>query len=252
MFLYFISVHKFKKSNIITDSYIKQWLSKKGRSKESLKSVTTRTITVRESSSIDSPMTFGILHPVILLPSDMKDSSEYQKSLVLEHEYHHIRHFDAMRKLLLLFIISLHWFNPMVWLMCILYNKDIEYACDEAVLKSIGLNHKKEYSLLLVNSAKRLSQPDLLGSYLNKNPLEKRILFIMRQKELSCKKKLLSYVLLGCILCFILVTQAMTTYTSPIIPISTENFIPAEIVPDDMDFDNINILEAPYIPNVLE
>lgn len=252
IFLYFISVHKFKKSKMITDSYIKLWLTKKGRSKDTLKNVTTRSITVRECLYIDSPMTFGILHPVILLPSDLKKSTEEQKSLVLEHEYHHIRHFDSMRKLLLLFTVSIHWFNPMVWLMCILYNKDIEYACDEAVLQSIGLNYKKDYSLLLIDSAKRLAPPDFLGNYLNTHPLEKRVLFIMKQKEWSPQKKLLSYVFLGCILSIMFFTHRITAYTTTIPPITIDNFIPAEIVQEEIDYDHATILEIPYIPNVLK
>lgn len=248
MVLYLISICKFKKSDVITDSYINRWLSNKGRSKGSLKNVITRAITVRESRFIDSPMTFGILHPVILLPLGMKDSSEYQKSLVLEHEYHHIRHFDALRKLMLLFIVSLHWFNPMIWLMCIIYNKDIEYACDEAVLKSIGLQHRKEYSLLLVNCAKWFTKPDLLSSYLSKNSLEKRVSFIMGQKNRTLKKKLISYLLLGCVLIFILITQAITAYTSPVISISDEDFLATEIIQKNPNSDTKIILKLPYNP----
>ncbi len=57
---------------------------------------------------------------------------------ILEHEFIHIKRFDAVTKLLLITAVSLHWFNPFVWVMYILLNRDIELACDETVIKHFG------------------------------------------------------------------------------------------------------------------
>lgn len=100
--------------------------------------------------NIDSPFVFGIIKPRIYLPSGM---SEIQRSYIIKHEDIHIKRFDYIIKPFAYIVLCFHWFNPLVWIAFVLMSKDMEMSCDEAVLKEMGNEIKKEYSLTLLSSS---------------------------------------------------------------------------------------------------
>ncbi len=102
------------------------------------------------SNRIDSPFVIGILKPRIYLPDGL---APQEREFVLAHEKTHIRRFDYLIKLTAFFIVSVHWFNPVVWLAFVLMNRDMEMSCDEAVIRSLGISFRKEYSKTLISMA---------------------------------------------------------------------------------------------------
>lgn len=68
-----------------------------------------------------------------------------------DHEYVHIRRFDCLLKLLLTAALCLHWLNPLVWVMYLLANRDIELCCDEVVLPRMGLEKRSVYAMTLID-----------------------------------------------------------------------------------------------------
>ena len=142
-----------------------------------------RRISIRQSGRFSAPLTYGVLHPVILMPTSTKwentDSLEY----VLAHEYVHIRRFDSIRKLVLIVVLCVHWFNPLVWVMYILANRDIELLCDEAVVRFFGENTKAAYARALISMEETRSGLTPLCSSFSKNAIEERITAIMKIKK---------------------------------------------------------------------
>ncbi len=165
-----------------------------------------RRISIRQSGRFSAPLTYGVLHPVILMPTSTKwentDSLEY----VLAHEYVHIRRFDSIRKLVLIVVLCVHWFNPLVWVMYILANRDIELLCDEAVVRFFGENTKAAYARALISMEETRSGLTPLCSSFSKNAIEERITAIMKIK----KTTVFSLVLAG----FIVVGTATAFATS--------------------------------------
>ena len=165
-----------------------------------------RRISIRQSGRFSAPLTYGVLHPVILMPTSTKwentDSLEY----VLAHEYVHIRRFDSIRKLVLIVVLCVHWFNPLVWVMYILANRDIELSCDEAVVRFFGENTKAAYARALISMEETRSGLTPLCSSFSKNAIEERITAIMKIK----KTTVFSLVLAG----FIVVGTATAFATS--------------------------------------
>lgn len=141
-----------------------------------------RSIRIRCSDRIAAPLTYGVVRPVILLPSAM-DWNQAALSFVLEHEYQHIRRFDTLRKALLVAALCLHWFNPLVWTLYVLSNRDMELACDEAVT-DWGAD-RAEYARTLLGMEERRSQLGLSGSHFSQSALEERIKSIMKYKKTS-------------------------------------------------------------------
>ena len=109
-----------------------------------------RTIAIRQSGRISSPLTFGVLRPVILVPKKTDWTDETALRYVLEHEFVHIQRFDVLSKLLLIAAVCVHWFNPLVWVMYVLANRDLELSCDETVLRRFGGDVRAAYARVLI------------------------------------------------------------------------------------------------------
>ena len=69
---------------------------------------------------------------------------------MLEHEFVHIQRFDVLSKLLLIAAVCVHWFNPLVWVMYVLANRDLELSCDETVLRRFGGDVRAAYARVLI------------------------------------------------------------------------------------------------------
>ena len=144
-----------------------------------------RKVRVRCSDRVDSPLTYGLLRPVILLPKTLDRSDVSRLAFVLTHEMAHIRRFDALSKLLLAAAACLHWFNPLVWVMLVLANRDLELSCDAAVVRLYGAEARAPYARTLLELEARRSRFLPLCSAFNKNALEERIGAIMRSRKTS-------------------------------------------------------------------
>ncbi len=103
---------------------------------------------VYEAEGISSPFVLGIFRPRIYLPWGL--AAEARQSVLL-HERAHLRRLDPLWKLLGWLTLGLHWFNPLCWLAFLLAVGDLELACDEAVISSLGEGEKKNYSRLLLD-----------------------------------------------------------------------------------------------------
>lgn len=99
---------------------------------------------------LDTPFVMGIIRPKIYLPASL---TEREKRYILLHEQMHIRRFDHVVKIVSFFVLCLHWFNPLVWMAFFISGKDMEMSCDEAVIKQLGSDVKKEYSSSLLTLA---------------------------------------------------------------------------------------------------
>ena len=99
---------------------------------------------------VSAPVVTGVIKPRIYLPFSL---TEPQLSHVLIHENMHIKRKDHIVKLLFYIALIVHWFNPFVWISYRLLERDMEMACDEAVLEKLGTDEKKNYCESLLNLA---------------------------------------------------------------------------------------------------
>ncbi len=97
---------------------------------------------------VSSPFILGIFKPKIYLPSAMP---EEQRQYVIAHEKAHLKRRDHWWKPLGFFILTVYWFNPLIWVGYVLLCRDIELACDERVIKAMGEESKKSYSEALLS-----------------------------------------------------------------------------------------------------
>lgn len=102
------------------------------------------------ADEITTPFVMGLIRPRIYLPSD---TEENQMPYLILHEKHHIRRGDHIFKALAFLALSIHWFNPLVWVAFVYANKDMEMSCDEAVVKELGDHILADYTASLLSLA---------------------------------------------------------------------------------------------------
>ena len=134
---------------------------------------------------ISSPLTFGVLRPVILVPKKTDWTDETALRYVLEHEFVHIQRFDVLSKLLLIAAVCVHWFNPLVWVMYVLANRDLELSCDETVLRRFGGDVRAAYARVLIRMEAARGGFAPLCNHFGKNAIEERITAIMKTKRIT-------------------------------------------------------------------
>lgn len=95
-----------------------------------------------------SPFVFGFFRPIIYIPAS---TSKQDWQYIIAHESSHIKRFDHVLKPLAFLVLSVYWFNPLVWVAYLLFGKDIEYACDEKTIRNMENKDRKSYSLALLS-----------------------------------------------------------------------------------------------------
>ena len=103
---------------------------------------------IKQSEYVDSPFVLGIIRPVIYLPFSMEEGD---MTYGIAHEKAHIRRRDHWWKPLGFLLLSIYWFNPVLWVAYILLCRDIEAACDEKVIKVMEKDERRAYSSALLN-----------------------------------------------------------------------------------------------------
>lgn len=185
---YWKSYKEFQMSLPVRNDGIEKWLETHP---------TRRTITVRQSSLVSSPLTCGVIHPVILLPKTTVWNHEETLHYVLTHELVHIKRFDIITKVMLAVALCVHWFNPLVWVMYVLANRDIELSCDETVIRQFGENTRATYAKVLISMEETRSGFTPLCNNFSRNAIEERITAIMKTRKTTVVSLVLAAVIVA-------------------------------------------------------
>ncbi len=105
---------------------------------------------IYEAKNLKTPFVLGLIKAKIYLPIGLKGE---ERDYILLHEQTHIHRKDHVIKILAFFILSIHWFNPLVWFAFILMSTDMELSCDERVLKEMNKDIKRPYANSLLSLA---------------------------------------------------------------------------------------------------
>lgn len=129
---------------------------------------------------IDTPFILGVIRPKIYLPSSMDNE---QFSYVLAHEHAHLARQDHWWKPLGFAILTVYWFDPLVWAAYILFCRDMELACDERVARSMGRWERKRYAEILLRCSAAGSSPSVCPVSFGALGLKERIRAVLRYQK---------------------------------------------------------------------
>ncbi len=174
------------------------------------------------SDQIPGPFVCGVIRPKIYLPLAIR---EEETGYILLHEQTHIRRRDHLVKLLYYLALCVHWFNPLVWSFQKIAAAQMEFACDEAVLKKMGTRIRADYSRSILNMAvgrKITGSPLAFGE----NSPRERI-----QNVLKYKKPALVVIGIAAILCIAVAAVCMASpqRTEPTEESVVHSYLQAEV-----------------------
>lgn len=158
--------------------------------------------------NINSPMIMGFFSPILILPDE--DYSEESLRFILCHELTHYKRHDTFYKALMLFANSVHWFNPVVFLMRKLADSDLEVSCDSKVVNGADIETRKQYSETILSCVHQEKLPCAVFSthfYGGAKTLKKRFANILSTEKRGKGKVafalvlILSFVLGGTVAC---------------------------------------------------
>ena len=107
---------------------------------------------IYQSENISTPFVLGVVKPRIYIPFGMRLQD---LGYVVAHEQAHIRRKDHLWKLLGFLLLTVHWFNPFMWIGYILLCRDVELSCDESVIKTLDDDQRADYTQALVSCSIR-------------------------------------------------------------------------------------------------
>lgn len=220
---YWKGVREFRMSLPVKNEFVNEWLSS-----HQLR----RNITIRQYDCIHTPLTYGIFRPVILLPKESLEQSPSTLNFILTHEWVHIRRFDCVTKILLTATLCIHWMNPLVWVMYLLFNRDIELSCDETVLHLLGRNRRSDYALALIDMEEQKGGFASFASGFGRNAIEERIRAIMKMKKASLITILAAVVVVACVI-ILFATSAKNNPIDTELPSSESETVSDKILTDD-------------------
>ena len=135
---------------------------------------------VWQCEQVDSPFVLGFLKPSIYLPYTLTDAD---MANVIAHERAHIRRKDHWWKPMGFLLLSVHWFNPVLWLAYVLLCRDIEAACDEKVIKHMEKEEMRAYSTALLNCSVHRRRIAACPLAFGETGVKERIKHVMRYKK---------------------------------------------------------------------
>ena len=167
-------------------------------------------VRIAQLNSLQIPMLYGWLHPVILIPSSkISKWTDDQINHILCHELAHLKRHDILFAHVTTVLQIMHWFNPLLWLTFHKMRLDREIACDAIVLNHLGRDQSKSYGstilLLLENISTQNLNPMTVGIGESKKNLEHRLHSIT-----GFRKQRLIWTIAGLILTLVIGCAALT------------------------------------------
>lgn len=163
---------------------------------------------------LNSPITVGLIHPIILLPCIPFDEQEI--TLLLSHEMIHCKRKDIYYKTLVSFVQALHWYNPIIYLMKNRIYFECETSCDECVLTTANEDTRLQYGEIIIDM---IRQPNVKGStlssafFIEKKKIKERLSGIMNNKIKQNGKLMIT-----CIAVIMTLSSVLVGFTNTPVP----------------------------------
>ena len=206
---------------------------------------------IYETDQIETPFVLGFIRPRIYIPTGLgKMEFEY----IIRHEWTHIKHFDYIIKPLAFFIVTVHWFNPLVWIAYAFMARDMEFTADESVMKHAKFDIRKKYARSLLALAMKKSgllTPIAFGE----TGVKSRVKNIMHYKRPVFWVSILTAVIVICVSVSLVLSKPKETSLEEINSLkiaegSGENYFETEVQISLIDVDETTVapIQSTVIP----
>ena len=133
-----------------------------------------------QSEWVTSPFVFGLVHPKIYLPFTLDEQTQ---QAVIAHEQAHLQRKDHWWKPLGFVILSVYWFNPLLWIGYLLFCRDIELACDEKAVQEMDASQRADYSQALLDCTAHRHKVSVCPLAFGEVGIRQRVKAVLRYKK---------------------------------------------------------------------
>lgn len=133
-----------------------------------------------QSEWVTSPFVFGLVHPKIYLPFTLDEQTQ---QAVIAHEQAHLQRKDHWWKPLGFVILSVYWFNPLLWIGYLLFCRDIELACDEKAVREMDASQRADYSQALLDCTAHRHKVSVCPLAFGEVGIRQRVKAVLRYKK---------------------------------------------------------------------
>lgn len=110
-----------------------------------------KTIGLKVTDAVEGPALIGVFRPQILLPASVeKEFSEKELKYIFLHELVHYKRKDILVNWVMLFLLVVHWFNPVLWYAYRRMREDQELSCDHKAISYVKGSEVKEYGYTII------------------------------------------------------------------------------------------------------
>ncbi len=170
-----------------------------------------------QSERVTSPFVLGLVHPKIYLPFAM---DEVTQQAVIAHEQAHLLRKDHWWKPLGFLIVSVYWFNPLLWVGYLLFCRDIELACDEKAVREMDAQQRADYSQVLLDCTAHRHKVSVCPLAFGEVGIRERV------KAVLCYKKPTAWMVAGVlVICCIIAAAFLTSRPVDAAQQTSESFI---------------------------
>lgn len=171
------------------------------------------------SDFVDSPFVLGVFRPRIYLPYSL---NEEEVPYVLAHEQMHIRRADPLWKLLGYALLSVYWFHPLVWLAYGLFSRDLEYACDQCVIRGYNREQRAAYSQALLQCTVKSRRFAACPVFFGEAGVKERVIQVLRYKKAKIGILIAALLVCGVVaVCFLTDPVSETPEFTEPVPVQT-------------------------------
>ena len=162
-----------------------------------------------------SPFITGIRRPRIVLPDTV---TQAELPLVLRHELTHYKRHDLLYRAAVYAVSAIHWFNPAVYVMQRLVEREMELSCDEAALASMEYEQRRQYglSVLMLMKRNRTIVPGTAFLSERRQDMQKRMEGIMTKKTYGLWAKISAIALAAAMVCSTTALSAGISQANPV------------------------------------
>lgn len=186
-----------------------------------------------QTEHVASPSLYGLFHPRLLMPAGiLEEFNPEQLAHVFLHELSHFKRKDLWVNWIIQGLLTVHWFNPVVWYAFLKLSEDQEMACDAVTLEHIGTNDAKKYAYTLITLLEKNSDGPKIASLASlsgtQSQIGRRIAMIKGFHKTSIKWSLL-IIALVVTLTFVTLSNAKASISStnetvaPVTNVALEN-----------------------------
>lgn len=209
-----------------------------------------RVVRVVEGETVATPMTWGIVTPVVLVPAGFGEWPEARQRDVLLHELAHVARYDCLTQYLASIVCALHWYNPLAWVAARSLRIERERACDDRVL--LAGARASEYAEHLLTIARTLRTPGVAGTaalaMARPSHLEGRLLAVLdaRRERAALTRRRGTVVALGAftVVAFVAVLAPWSARRAEAVEPDFARFLPAGNYMTPIDTDSVAIRDS--------